>query len=107
VANQPKRVDLQSGKAGGPPLPRPAQPPAARRDRIEAPETESTAGASGAAKRTVAVAGPVGEAAREAERLRRQRARSIGIALALAALVALFYLATLVRLGGNVLNRAI
>jgi hypothetical protein len=53
------------------------------------------------------VAGPVGEAAREAERLRRQRARSIGIALALAALVALFYLATLVRLGGNVLNRAI
>jgi len=31
--------------------------------------------------------------------------RSIAIALALAALVALFYLATLVRLGGNVFNR--
>ena len=36
---------------------------------------------------------------------RRQRTRSIAIALALAALVVLFYIATLVRLGGNVLNR--
>jgi hypothetical protein len=36
---------------------------------------------------------------------RRQRARSIAIGLALAALVVLFYVATLVRLGGNVLNR--
>ena len=41
----------------------------------------------------------------EAERLRRQRYRSIAIALALAALVILFYIATLVRLGGNVFNR--
>jgi hypothetical protein len=40
---------------------------------------------------------------REAQR--RQRMRSIAIALALAALVVLFYVATLVRLGGNVLNR--
>ena len=36
---------------------------------------------------------------------RRRRLRSIAIALALAALVVLFYVATLVRLGGNVLNR--
>jgi hypothetical protein len=36
---------------------------------------------------------------------RRRRMRSIAIALALAALVVLFYVATLVRLGGNVLNR--
>lgn len=41
----------------------------------------------------------------EVERLRRQRYRSIAIALALAALVILFYIATLVRLGGNVFNR--
>ncbi len=40
---------------------------------------------------------------REAQR--RQRTRSIAIGLALAALVVLFYVATLVRLGGNVLNR--
>jgi hypothetical protein len=31
--------------------------------------------------------------------------RSIAIALALGAMVLLFYIATLVRLGGNVLNR--
>jgi hypothetical protein len=36
---------------------------------------------------------------------RRRRMRSIAIALALAALVVLFYVATLVRLGGNVMNR--
>ena len=36
---------------------------------------------------------------------RRRRTRSIAIGLALAALVVLFYVATLVRLGGNVLNR--
>ena len=36
---------------------------------------------------------------------RRRRMRSIAIGLALAALVVLFYVATLVRLGGNVLNR--
>ncbi len=43
----------------------------------------------------------------EAERLKRQRYRSIAIALALAALVVLFYVATMVRLGGNVFNRPI
>ncbi len=31
--------------------------------------------------------------------------RSIGIALALFALVVIFYVATMVRLGGNVMNR--
>ena len=36
---------------------------------------------------------------------RRRRMRSIAIALALVALVVLFYVATMVRLGGNVLNR--
>jgi len=41
----------------------------------------------------------------EQERDRRRRVRSIAIALALGALVLLFYLATLVRLGGSVLNR--
>ena len=37
---------------------------------------------------------------------RRQRTRSIAIALALAALAVLFYLVTMVRLGGNVANRS-
>ncbi len=41
----------------------------------------------------------------EQESKRRQRMRSIAIGLALGALVLLFYVATLVRLGGNVLNR--
>jgi hypothetical protein len=41
----------------------------------------------------------------QGERQRRRRMRSIAIALALAALAILFYVATLVRLGGNVLNR--
>ncbi len=41
------------------------------------------------------------------ERQRRQRARSIAIAVTLAVLVGLFYAATIVRLGGNVLNRAL
>ena len=36
---------------------------------------------------------------------RRRRMRSIAIGLALAALVVLFYVATLARMGGNVLNR--
>jgi hypothetical protein len=36
---------------------------------------------------------------------RRRRARSIAIALALVALVVIFYLATIVWLGGNVANR--
>jgi hypothetical protein len=39
------------------------------------------------------------------ERDRRRRMRSIAIALALAALAVVFYVATMVRLGGNVLNR--
>jgi hypothetical protein len=41
----------------------------------------------------------------EKERQRRQRMRSLAIALALGALVALFYAATIVRLGGNVFDR--
>jgi hypothetical protein len=41
----------------------------------------------------------------ERERLKRQRLRSLAIALALAALVALFYAATIIRLGGNALNQ--
>ncbi|MDX2204820.1 MAG: hypothetical protein NW223_18875 [Hyphomicrobiaceae bacterium] len=36
---------------------------------------------------------------------RRRRMRSIAIALVLAAMVAMFYVATIVRLGGNVFNR--
>ena len=39
------------------------------------------------------------------ERERRRRMRSIAIALALGALVVIFYIATMVRLGGNVFNR--
>mgnify|MGYP000964626984 FL=1 len=45
------------------------------------------------------------ELERELERRRRQRYRSIAIALVLGALVILFYIATIVRLGGNVFNR--
>lgn len=41
----------------------------------------------------------------EAQAKRQQRARSIAIAVALAALVALFYAATIVRMGANVLDR--
>ncbi len=41
------------------------------------------------------------------EQKRRQRARSIAIALTLAALVVIFYLVTILRLGGNVFNRPI
>ncbi len=41
----------------------------------------------------------------ERELARRRRMRSIAIGLALGALVILFYVATLVRLGGNVMNR--
>ena len=41
----------------------------------------------------------------ESERNRRRRLRSIAIALALAAMVVLFYVATIVRVGGNVLHR--
>ncbi len=43
----------------------------------------------------------------ETEADRRRRMRNIAIALALAVLVLLFYLATMVRLGGNVMNRPI
>ncbi len=43
----------------------------------------------------------------EKERQKRQRMRSLAIALALGALVVLFYVATIVRLGGNVMNRPI
>ena len=48
--------------------------------------------------------GPVADD-EQREQQRRRRMRSIAIALALGALVILFYVATLVRLGGNVLNR--
>ncbi len=41
----------------------------------------------------------------EIERKRRQRSRSIAIAWIIVAMVALFYVATIVRLGGNVFNR--
>jgi hypothetical protein len=41
----------------------------------------------------------------EKERQRRQRMRSIAIAWILAALVVLFFIVTIVRLGGNVANR--
>lgn len=41
------------------------------------------------------------------ETARRQRLRSIAIGLALGGLVLLFYAATIVRLGGNVANRAL
>ncbi len=43
----------------------------------------------------------------EAERKRRQRRRSIAIAWTLAALVVLFFIDTIVRLGGNVAMRQI
>jgi len=47
------------------------------------------------------------EQAREAERIRlkRQRARSVALAWGLAALALLFFIVTLVHLGGNVMNR--
>ena len=46
-----------------------------------------------------------GESDDERKRARRQRLRSVAIALALGFLVLLFYAATIVRLGGNVMNR--
>jgi len=45
------------------------------------------------------------EANAQKERIRRQKMRSIAIGLALVGLVILFYLATIVHLGGNVANR--
>ena len=41
----------------------------------------------------------------EDDQKRRQRMRSIAIALALAGLAILFFLVTIVRMGGNVANR--
>ena len=41
------------------------------------------------------------------EQLRRRRARSIAIGLALGALVLLFWAVTIVKLGGNVVNRSL
>ena len=41
------------------------------------------------------------------EAKRRQRTRSLAIGLALGSLVALFYIATIVRLGGNVAQRTL
>jgi hypothetical protein len=41
------------------------------------------------------------------ERLRRQKSRSIAIAVVLIGLAVLFYLATIFRLGGNVFNRGL
>lgn len=41
----------------------------------------------------------------EAARQRRQKMRSIAIAVALGAMAIMFYAATIVRLGGNVLNK--
>lgn len=43
----------------------------------------------------------------EEARKRRQAWRSLAIALALGGLVLLFYVATIVRLGGNVVNRSL
>ena len=42
----------------------------------------------------------------EKERKRRQRMRNIAIAWILVALAVLFFIETIVRLGGNVANRA-
>lgn len=43
----------------------------------------------------------------EDETARRKKMRSIAIGVMLALLVVLFYAATIVRLGGNVANRAL
>jgi hypothetical protein len=43
----------------------------------------------------------------EKERQRRQRMRSLAIAWILAALVVLFFIVTIVRLGGHVADRAL
>lgn len=48
----------------------------------------------------------VGDREPDAEQGRRRRMRSIAIALALGAMVVLFYLATIVHLGGNVMKRS-
>lgn len=43
----------------------------------------------------------------EKERKRRQRKRSVAIAWVLVALVVLFFIVTMARLGGNVAERAL
>jgi len=48
-----------------------------------------------------------GDEKTEELRTQKQRTRSIGIALGLALLVVLFYVATLVRLGPDVFNRSL
>jgi hypothetical protein len=48
-----------------------------------------------------------GRASLAEEQKRRQRSRSIAIALALVALVALFYLITIVKFGPAILERAL
>lgn len=48
---------------------------------------------------------PVAEENDQKEIERRRRMRSIAIALVLGAMVVMFYVATIVRLGGNVFNR--
>ena len=47
----------------------------------------------------------VGDEKEQAEWQRRRRMRSIAIAVALGLMVVMFYVATIVRLGGNVFNR--
>ena len=49
--------------------------------------------------------GVANELGPEDEQARRRRGRSIAIALILGGLVILFYVATIVRLGGNALNK--
>ena len=46
------------------------------------------------------------DAEKERQRQRRQRTRSVAIAWILAALVVLFFVVTIVRLGGHVADRA-
>ncbi len=41
------------------------------------------------------------------EQIRRRRGRNLAIAWALAAFIALFFIVTIVKLGGNVANRPI
>jgi hypothetical protein len=43
----------------------------------------------------------------EAEFLKRRRARSVALALALGALVVLFYVLTIAKLGPQILNRSL
>lgn len=50
-------------------------------------------------------AAPVTDRDEQVEWRRRRKTRSIAIAVALGLLVVMFYVATIVRLGGNVFNR--